>query len=34
MINNGITAPRGFLASGVSCGLKEKRKKRPGYGYI
>ena len=33
MINNGITAPRGFLASGVSCGLK-KNGKRPGYGYI
>ena len=27
MINNGITAPRGFLASGVSCGLKKNGKK-------
>lgn len=27
MINNGITAPRGFLASGVACGLKKNGNK-------
>jgi glutamate N-acetyltransferase/amino-acid N-acetyltransferase len=27
MVNNGITAPIGFLASGVSCGLKNNGKK-------
>lgn len=32
-INSGVTAPKGFLAGGVHCGVKNKQYRKKGYCY-